>query len=575
MSHRFASCPWHTLPLTCLSVGLLTAFPTLAMAASSVPTPGQILQQVRPTPTLPEAPGAVLSLPAPVQQRAQSTTPVAVRQITVVGNTLLAPAVVQATIQPLEGHTVTLGQLQQAAETLTEALHRQGYPLAYVYLPAQEIRAGQIRMQVVEPRYDQIHLPPGARLRTVSADYTLSGAGITPGALITQRGLDRGLLLLDQTPGIRVAGTLVPGAQPQTSSLNVAIHNRPVLSGSVGVNNYGSNYTGRVQWQGDVNLRNPFGYGGEISVNGLTTSGGLLHAAGLSFLSPNLWNGLRANLFASWTHYRLGENFTALDETGRAIQWGGGFSYPLLLRPGALLSSSLNFIQDRFNQQSGVVPNSATATELNMVQWSLSGALAGGDGVTNGALNVTGGNKVIFGLTPQAQDAAGPQTAGGFWVGQLQIGRTQNLPVGLRLHGNLLAQVASKNLDPSQQMYLGGPQGIMSAAVGSGAGDQGILARLALSHALPIPVRYGHLRIAALLQGGEVWQYHDFYPGAPQPNRLGMAATGIGLQYHRRGIQCRFAWVHRIGNAGNTAGANQHSELWATLVVTPGAFFAF
>lgn len=548
----------------------MTALPALAaVPLGNVPAPGQILQQVRPAPALPEAPGAVLALPAPAQQTAHSQTPIAVQHLTVIGNTLLPSDVIQATLQPLEGRTVTLGQLQQAAATLTQALHQRGYPLAYAYLPAQEIRSGQIHLQVVEPRYDQIHMTP-SRLSDSEARYTL---GITPGTQIRQQSLSRGLLLLNQTPGIRVAGTLVPGTQPQTSSLNVDVHNQPLLSGSVGVNNYGGNYTGRVQWQGDVNLRNPFGYGGEISVNGLTTSGGLLHAAGLSLLSPNLWNGLRANLFASWTHYRLGENFASLDETGRAIQWGGGFAYPILLRPGAALSSSLNFIQDRFNQQSGIIPNSATATELNLVQWSVNGALAGGDGVTSGSVTVTGGNKVIFGTAAQAADAAGPRTEGLFWIGQLQLNRLQALPLGLRLNGHLLAQVASKNLDPSQQMYLGGPYGVMSAAVGSGAGDQGILARLSLSHRLPWPAQYGHLRLAALLQGGEVWQTHSIYPGAPEPNRLGMAATGIGLRYHLRGITGRFDWVHRIGNAGNTAGANQHSELWATLVVTPGAFF--
>lgn len=568
MPNHPAPRPRSGLRLSVLCAGLLAALPALATVPAGLPTPGQVLQQVRPAAPLPGVPGAALTIPSVPQQAARSQVPMAVRQITVLGNTLLPADFVQATLAPLEGRTVTLGQLQQAANTLTQALHQRGYPLAYAYLPAQEIRAGLIHIQVVEPRYDQIRMAPHSRLADSEARYTL---GIAPGALIAQRALNRGLLLLNQTPGIRVAGTLVPGIQPQTSTLEVAVHNRPMVSGSVGVNNYGGNYTGRVQWQGDVNLRNPFGYGGEISANGLTTSGGLLHAAGLSFLSPNLWNGLRANLFASWTHYRLGANFTALDETGRAIQWGGGFSYPILLRPGAQLNSSLNFIQDRFTQQSGV-SSDATATELNLVQWGLTGAMAGGDGISSASISVTGGNKVIFGAAAQAADAAGPRTAGLFWVGQLQLNRLQQLPVGLRLNARLLAQVASKNLDPSQQMYLGGPQGIMSAAVGSGAGDQGVLARLSLSHGLPLPARYGRLRIAALLQGGEVWQYHDFYPGVPQPNRTGMAATGLGLRYHIRGIQCRFDWVHRIGNAANTAGANQHSELWATLTVTPGAF---
>lgn len=536
--------------------------------AALPPAPGQILRNVQPPAALPEAPGAVFSLPSPQQQRSESTVPIAIHQIVVQGNTVLPAALVMQPFAGLEGRTVTLGQLQAAADQLTTLYHQHGYPIAYAFVPAQKVKSGRVTVQVVEPRYDQIQMHNDSRLSSGEAQRTL---GLQSGAMIRSDSLNRGLLLLSQTPGIRVAGTLVPGATPNTSSLEVNLHNRPLLWGSAGVNNYGSNYTGRVQWQGQVAVRNPFGFGGEMAANGITTSSGLLHGAGLSLLSPNLWNGLRANLFASWTHYRLGQQFAPLDETGQAIQWGGGFSYPIILQPGRQLTASLTFLQDRFQQEIGLYSAEARY-HLNLVQAGLSGALDGGDGVTSGSVTVTAGNKVIDRVTPgYLNDLAGqPGSVGSFWLGQLQLRRLQNLPAGFRLDGHLLAQVASKNLDASQQLYLGGPYGIESYSVGAGAGDQGLLARLSLSHRIPgVP---GDLRLAALLQGGEVWQVHNYFTGAPLDNRLGMAGAGVGLRYTWQGISLHCAYVHQIGGTKNTAGANQENEIWASLTVTPSDF---
>ena len=40
--------------------------------------------------------------------------------------------------------------------------------------------------------------------------------------------LERGLILLNQTPGVQVAGSLIPGAQPGTSGLEVTLTDTPV-----------------------------------------------------------------------------------------------------------------------------------------------------------------------------------------------------------------------------------------------------------------------------------------------------------------------------------------------------------
>jgi len=555
--------------LGCAAALALGSVPS-AWAAPLPPPPGQTLQSVRPVPSLPQAPGSVFELPAPPQQNSKAKVTLSVSHVEVVGNSILTPAQIQVITEPLAKHTVTLGQLNQAANQLTAALHRQGFPLAYAYLPAQKIKAGVVQIKVVEPSYDQINIKP-SRLDTQQASNTLN---LHSGELIEESSLNRGLLLLNQTPGIRVAGTLIPGTRNATSSLDVAPEDLSLFDGSVGVNNYGSRNTGRTQWQTQVDLRNPFGYGSQFSASGLTTSGGLLHSGGLSFLSPNLWDGLRGNLFYSSTHYRLGGPFADLGVTGRAQQWGAGLNYPLILEPGQMLNAQLNFTQNRFHQSSLASPG-ANDTRLNLIALGFNGAKADSTGVTSYAVTVTSGNKAISDPAQQAADAAGPQTAGHFWFGQLRGQRQQQLPAGLRLDVQLQGQVASRNLDASQQIYLGGSDGVLSGDVGSGAGDQGLLGRFSLSHRIPLAAP-GELRLAALLQAGTVWQYRSVYPGAlaaGEDNRQSLAAAGLGLSYTSRGVSARLQWVHRVGGPLSQSGDARDNQIWASLTLYPSAFF--
>ncbi len=60
---------------------------------------------------------------------------------------------------------------------------------------------------------------------------------------------------------MRVAGTLVPGAQPGTSSLQVKLSSTPVVHTQLHADNYGSNYTGRIRGGVDLSLDNPFRHG--------------------------------------------------------------------------------------------------------------------------------------------------------------------------------------------------------------------------------------------------------------------------------------------------------------------------
>lgn len=523
--------------------------------AQTAPPPGTVLKQTAPPQALPEAPGAVLTLPAPKQQEGQSSTPIPVKHIRVEGSTVLPASQIDALTRGFEGRTVSLGTLQQLAQRITDAYQSRGYPLAHAFIPAQTIKNGIVRIQVVEPTYDRIDVK-GSRLAPAQARRTL---GLSSGEPIAQAPLDRGLLLLNRTPGVRVAGTLVPGAQPATSTLQVKLSDGPLLHTHLHADNYGSEYTGRTRGGVDVSIDNPLGHGSQAALTTLTTAGGLLHAGGFSLTSPDLHNGLRGGVYGSRTLYRLGGSFAALEQSGRVNQIGVDLSYPLVLEPGRLLNVRLDALRNGFVQHSASV-DTTSRSHVRLARLSLDGAWADAHGgLTSGGISVSRG---VLGMdSPDARiaDIAGPNAAGSFWVGHLRVQRDQPLPRQWMARLTLNGQIASHTLDGSEKFYLGGPYGVMSAPVNDAGGEAGALLDVRLMHALPW-IRTGQLQSALLLQSGKVWQRRTAASAADSQH---LSGAGLGLDYqYKQTVSARLDYVHPVGS-----GSGNHGEWWVRVDV--------
>lgn len=543
-----------------LPIVVALGIPSLAQAAP--PSPGAIQQQITPPAAVPEAPAPVIDLPTPKQQTSESTVQIPVKQVSITGNTLISSERIIPLVQDIIGKTVTLAELQKAASRISEYYHQQGYPLAYAYLPAQKIQDGKLTIAVLEPTYDQISINDQSRLNETQAKRTLN---LASGAPIEQRSLERGLLLLNQTPGIRVAGTLVPGAKPSTSTLETRLSDVPMLQASATVDNYGDKSTGRTRGLFNASLNNPFGYGSQIAVNGVTTSGGLLHSGGFNLLSPNLYDGLRASVYGSRTKYTLGGAFANLDENGTASQYGLGLNYPLILEPGRILNTRLDWQRNRYAQTSSLV-GLDNRSHVDLMRLSVNGALADRlGGMTSGGVSVARGRLVLDSADAQIADAMGSNAAGNFWVGQFQVQRNQSLPAQFRLQAGLSGQIASRNLDDSQKFYLGGPYGVMSYPVSTGGGDAGALLRLQLAHDLPLPLP-GKLEAALLGQYGTIWLNHSTYAGTTKPNRQSMGGVGVGLNYHwSTHVSAQLDYIHRVGSKPSSVVTNDKQMVWASL----------
>jgi len=542
-----------------LATCLLSGVAVPACAQSAPPSAGSILQQVAPPAALPTAPAAPITIAPQGQQALPANVYVTVSGTEISGNSLIPTATLQKLLAPVLGQRVTLAALDAQVQKITAAYQAQGYMLAYAYLPPQSIAGGIVQITVVEPRYDKIILAGKSRLRPSVARATM---GVASGEPVTEGQLDRGLLLLNQTPGVRVNGELVPGANAGTTSLKLTPTDEPLLSGNISENDYGSHDTGTYLTSAAVSANDPFGFGSSFGVNALLSNTGNLHGGGAQATSPNLFDGIRAGLYASSTDYHLGSSFAALNEDGRATVVGGDVSDPVLLAPNYALNLRAD-LSDEWLAQSERSVASTSQQEIPTERFSASGAYADKfAGVTSGNISLVHGDVTISPASAKLDDKTGANTEGGFTLVQLQIQRQQNLPHGFSLAASFSGQLAGRDLDSSQKFYLGGPFGVMSYPVGDGGGDDGYLLTGKLSHTLPVPKLPGVLSASLLAQTGTVKINHTVYPGFTGSNTLTESGIGPELDYAWRGWTLTASYEHQLGANSSPLVSTRGDQAW-------------
>jgi len=128
--------------------------------------------------------------------------------------------------QPLIGHTVSVGELQQFTERLTQRYQRDGYPLSYAYLPPQDLADGRVHVVLVEGYIHGVELvgdigPAEAYLKQMMARLQAERP-------LTQEALERFIGLAQRIPGLTVQADLVAAHNPDDATrLTLRVQRKP------------------------------------------------------------------------------------------------------------------------------------------------------------------------------------------------------------------------------------------------------------------------------------------------------------------------------------------------------------
>lgn len=507
------------------AVGIaLTAISHNVLAQTAPPSGGQLLQQLTLPPPPPPADKPSLSVEQADNTRATATTPIPVKHIRITGNALIPENQLHDLVASAEGKTVTLADLQELASRITALYHKKGYPLARAYVPAQSVQDGEITLAVVEARYGKVTL----KNETPTSDRPLNAtlAPLASGSVVNDWTLDRSLLLLSDIPGVIVNSTVRPGTAPGTSDLEVDATPAPRYTGFAAIDDFGNRYTGRTRGSLTLDVNSLFHHGDKLDFSALTSGPGMTYGElGYKYLLNG--QGTTLGVSTSELHYHLSGILSDLEAHGTAQVDTVNLTHPFIRNTAGNLYGQLQFDHKQLHDDIDLA-SIRTDRHTNGVTAVLAGDRRDNHGVSNFNLSAALGHVTFDDDAARVTDLAGANTQGRDQHYNLTLSRLQQLDTVDGLYLAFSGQLASKNLDPADQFYLGGPSNVRGYDVGAITGAQGDLLTLEWRRTLPIPVR-GSWIASVFADSGHLKVYKD--PFVPGTNSATLSDAGVGLHW--------------------------------------------
>lgn len=529
-----------------------------AVFAAQPPTAGSQLQQIPPSPTQ--------QRPTPTTDFQPSAAPVGtmnegarinVSRLRITGAQAYSEADLLTETGFVANSQLSLADLRGMAAKIADYYHRNGYFVAQAYLPPQNIQDGVVTIAVIDGRYGSITLRNQSRVNDALANNLLGG--LNSGDPVTSEPLETRLLLLSDLPAVQVSSTLVPGAAPGTSDLIVDLAPGNRISGSVDADNAGNRYTGEYRVGATINFNEPIGQGDVATLRAMTSGSGMDYVRASYQLQIN-----RAKLGVAYSHlnYELQREFASLRAHGTAEVASIYGSYPLIRSRDNNLYVGLAYDAKTFQDKQDSTA-SVTDKEAHVWMASLYGDHRdnfGGGGVSGYSFTWSAGEIDI--QTPGALviDAATARSNGHYSKFSYSLMRSQYLTDSLSLYASINGQLASKNLDVSEKMELGGMYAVRAYPEGEAYADEGYVVNLELRKQMN-----RELQLVGFVDSGTVKANRN--PWAAGSNRRTLSGAGVGLVWSRTNdLVVRAYYAMKLGGEDAISAPDKSGRFWIQIV---------
>lgn len=532
--------------------------------AQTLPSAGGQLQQI---PSVPAPAGSVTPLevrpvPAPAVPAGADTVFTA-QTLRVTGASVYDEAELVRVSGFVPGQALGLQALHGMAERITQHYRQNGFLVARAYLPAQQILDGVVTLAVLEGRYGEVKL-----LNSSALDHQVPRellTGLHPGEVIAAAPLEERLLLLSEVPGVQVRSSLVPGSRLGLSDLVVNVSPGDRISGSVDMDNAGNRYTGENRIGATLHVNNPTGRGDLASLRVLTSGSGLRYGRGAYQLPVGRG---QVGLAYSDLAYRLDHEFEAVGANGHARSASLFGTYPLWRSRQGRMSLGWTLETKRFEDRLDALPT-VTRKRAQVAVASLFGdqrdRLGGGGWVSYSVAWSHGVNDI---RTPAARavDADTARSNGHYNKLAFTLSRLQRVSDSLSFFAGLSGQTASKNLDVSEKMELGGMYGVRAYPEGEAYADEGYLLTLEARQQLRMSARVpGQVQLAAFMDTGRVRINHRAWTTDRAQREL--IGAGVGAYWSRaRDFSVKAFYARKLGSEDALSAPDKSGRVWLQAV---------
>jgi len=495
-------------------------------------TPGSIGDTLKQPPAL-QPPTATPGISTPQSQApasaAQGAT-ILVSHFSFSGNTLFTEAMLAPLVADYIGRPITLAQLYEAADKVADFYTRKGYALASVNVPAQKIKDGNVRLEVIEGRIGRIVFDGNHHYH----DDILRGFVSETHAKDVYRSapLEHDLQALNALPGLAARAVIQPGSDYGSSDVTVKVQEDP-FDGYVVLDNYGRKDSGEYRASASITLNNPLGVADQLQVLGTHSDNNLLNYGYVDYSVPMNFSGLRFDVNYGHAYFKTPQ----FDVSGLNNNLQMSLIQPWLRTSVDTFSTSLGFLHTDGNADLSGAPISDTKINLlNLgLNWSHNWPNAA---VTQYIVSLhTNFSKNSVAELLQTQPDRNHERL------RLEINaqHLQPLPEHWQLLGQVDAEYSPDPLADTEQFSIGGPTSIRGFPTSEARGDRGYYAQLTLRR----PVSMGPVSLVPRIYGDSgVVKTLGFGPAPDSSNSLTSAGLGADLIY--RTIDFKVDWAYPL-----------------------------
>lgn len=516
------------ISMTCL-LGAVTA---TAFAAPSLSQPGQDIKGQMPAPQ------------AQVEKAAEPAPQASEVKFKLTGVKIDASelkvdaAALEAMLAPCVGREMTLTELNAALARVTAYCRSHGYPASAAYLPAQDSKDGKVTVKVIPGRYGEIKLDNHSRLKDKVARQLLRG--LQPGSIIRSSKLETALYSISDVSGTRAVGVLAPGKAFGTSDVTVRIEDGKPTNTVLYAENYGAKSSGRYRYGLQHTVYDVGGTGGRLGL-GTLISNSHMHNYYANYEMPVGRGGSTLGLGLSQMDYKLGGAMRDWGANGKAdtVSLFGSDPFYHLHDATLKLNYGLDYrrLEDDIDKYQGYADSKKHSVSVHV-------GVEGSAQLPKTALSydatLTAGHLTLGSEFSRIRDETA-HTAGTYTKLSVDGTVVRSLGHSADVLVKASGQMASRNLDGSEQIYLGGANAVRAYPQGEGSGDVGLLGTAEVRLYTNVP----GLVLSTYLDAGHVRLSHDGSDGSETLKGWGLAAS-----YTRPGDWfARLDYARRIGES--------------------------
>lgn len=376
---------------------------------------------------------------------------------------------------------ISLSDLQQLTQQITQYYRQKDYFVARAILPPQDIVDGTLYIAVIKGQLGETNIDNKSKLRTQLAQRVLNSV-LEHKGFLHKTNLEKLALRLNDLSGVKANLSLKAGKEKAKTDLTITLEDTKRFSAYALLDNLGSTETGRYRLSTGGRINNLLGFADDLKVDTMITNTAKLKNIRLDYSGVFTGQGTKVGTQMSHLHYQLGGGFVDLAAEGTSSSVGMYLSHPLMRLPNLRLNTKLTLNHQHLVDRQNAVGtlekrNIRTANLAVNGSWKAS---------QNGTAYINLGT-TLGQIEHTSNDNNATLTDGDLFATlNYSLSYEHTLPHTFLASLGASGQFASKNLDSSQKMLLGGQSAVRGYRSSMASVDEGHLIQVELKHHLPL-----------------------------------------------------------------------------------------